>query len=101
MKKNAIAKLIKDVLLVVVVGLIAYLVLSYEFGKCAEVFAAAWAIGCLPYGWRTVSKIVTAMSIQGIMIKLLVSVCLGWLIVPVVLVVDVIRCLVGKIADAA
>lgn len=100
MKNNAIVKLIKDLLLVVVIGLIATIALSGKLGTGNALAASLFVVG-IPFGWRTVSKIITAVSIHGIVIKLIISVCFGWLIVPVVLISDIVRCFIAKVADAA
>lgn len=92
MKRNAIATLVKDLVLIAALGLFA-------FGLCRtdgtlssgmEIFICI-AIAGIPFGWRWASKIITAVSFKGIGIKLLIAVCLGCVALFVVALGDVIR----------
>ena len=48
------------------------------------------AVAGLPFGWRWASKIITATSLKGIGIKLLISVLLGFIAIFVVVIKDII-----------
>lgn len=91
MKKNAISRLVKDVILAAIAVLLAvYMFKSFEGGILA---ATALFVPGIPFGWRWASKIITAVSFHGIGIKLGISMVLGWFALPVVLISDVVRCI--------
>lgn len=97
MKKEAIKRLIKDVLIVLLTYLISYLLLNA--GDGSNVAASAilpYFIAALPMGWRWSSKIVHAVSMQGVVQKALFSVFLGFIAVPVIIIGDIIRVIVTK-----
>ena len=51
----------------------------------------AYCIAGIPSGWRWASHIITAVSGKGILIKLLISVFLGWVAVPVMFIKDIVN----------
>jgi hypothetical protein len=97
MKRNAIVKLVKDLIIVAILGgigaLMAFSDTSIAFGL--QVFLTL-AIGGLPFGWRWASKIITATSLKGIAIKALISALLGSVAIFFVLASDIIRCFVAR-----
>ena len=95
MKKTTISKavftLIKDAALIA----ITYGIISAGFGFSAggtmmNTIVTAMFLGGIPFGWRWASKIITAVSIQGILLKLVISFFLGWIAVWVVVGGDII-----------
>lgn len=87
MKKNAVMTLVKDVLLAAVFFGIAYALIASEGGEgMLGIFVAG-----LPFGWRWSSKFITAVSMNGLLQKALISVFVGWFAIFIVLIVDVIR----------
>lgn len=50
--------------------------------------------GVIP-GWKWISSIITAVSLWGIVIKLFIAVCLGWIILPVKLIRDIVYMIIG------
>ena len=91
MKKAAISKLVKDVILAVAAILLAVVV--YKSGDSSILIAIALFIPGIPFGWRWASKFITALTFHGIGIKLGISMVLGWVAMPVVLISDLIRCI--------
>ena len=98
MKREAIKRLIKDVLIVLLTYLITYGIFSVsgDEGDLAARAIIPYLIAALPMGWRWSSKVVHAISIQGILLKATFSVFLGFIAVPVVIISDIIRVLVTK-----
>lgn len=97
MKRNAITKFVKDILLAAAAWGIAFFLINGMWGvnaggvmEAATAGAIAMMFAGVPFGWRLASKIITATSIQGVGIKLLISVFLGWIAIFVTMVVDAI-----------
>ena len=102
MKNHAFATLIKDVLMAVIAWGIGWMLLKSGFdmeGSGAAVMASL--VACIPFGWRWASKIITAVSLYGIGLKLLISVIVGMFAIFVVLGVDVIRCIASLVKRSA
>ncbi len=102
MKRNAVFTLIKDVVFALIAwGICAFLIaaLFQSNGVTpAEAKGLALFFAGIPFGWRWASKIITAVSFKGVMLKLGFSVVLGWLAIFVVLISDVIRCIAALIS---
>ena len=101
MKRNAVGTLIKDIVLALVTwGICAFLLkeLFVGGGSLTEEGAKTMAMlfAGIPFGWRWASKIITAVSMKGVAIKLGISIFLGWIAFFVVLIGDVIRCFTEK-----
>ncbi len=98
MKKEAIKRLVKDVLIVLITYLITYGILSISGteGDLALRAVVPYLIAALPMGWRWSSKVIHAVSIQGVLLKAVFSIFLGFIAVPVVIISDIIRVLVTK-----
>ena len=94
MKKNAFATLIKDVILALVAWGISAMLLQSGFDMTGG-DAAMLATMCagIPFGWRWSSKIISAVSLKGVGIKLLISLFLGCFAIFLVIGLDVIRCI--------
>ena len=92
MKKNAFATLIKDVILALAAWGIAAMLLSSGFGvEGAAVTSGAMVFAGVPFGWRWASNIISAVSLKGVGIKLLIALFLGWFAIFLVIGLDVIR----------
>ena len=89
MKKNALARLIKDAILATIAILLAvYMFKAFEGGI---LMAVALFVPGIPFGWRWASKFITALTFHGIGIKLGIAMVLGWVALPVVLISDLVR----------
>ena len=99
MKKNAISRLVKDVILAAIAVLLAVIV--YKTGNGGILGAVALFIPGIPFGWRWASKFITALTFHGIGIKLGIAMVLGWVAMPVVLIGDVVRCIAAPKETAA
>ena len=100
MKRQAITILVKDI----VIAVAAYLIITFFLKESgANVFYGSpmnrmfigLALAGIPFGYRWASKMFTAISFKGFLIKLLIGVLLGWLAIFVVIIGDVIRCFVA------
>ena len=97
MKRNAITKFVKDILLAAAAWGIAFFLINGMWGvnaggamEAATAGAIAMMFAGVPFGWRLASKIITATSIQGVGIKLLISAILGFFAVFIILIADTI-----------
>lgn len=100
MKNNAVSTLVKDVLIAAIAWGIGVMFFTSGFAMDANTaYGAACLAACIPFGWRWASKIITAYTLKGIGIKLLISVFLGMFAIFVVLGMDVVRCL-GQLLTA-
>ncbi len=90
MKREAKGRLIKDIILAVVAWLV-FGVLFYCTGTLGG-FSFVISIFCagVPFGWRWMSKIFTALSFSTIVIKFVLSILLGWIAIFVVIIKDII-----------
>lgn len=93
--KKSIFTLVKDMVLAFAAwGICAALLnalAGHNIGADGAMELAIFFAG-IPFGWRWSSKIITAASLKGIGIKLVISLILGWLAIFIVLGGDVIRC---------
>ncbi len=90
MKNKAVFLLVKDIMLAAMAAGI-----GFALGQDTTIEPGFLAFLCagIPFGWRVASKIITACSLKGIGLKLLISMVLGLpalFIVPVVGVVRVV-----------
>lgn len=92
--KNSVTTLIKDVILALVAWGICYGLLyalaGHNIGNDGAMGLGMLCAG-IPFGWRWASKIITATSIPGIGIKLVISLFLGFIAIILTLGSDVIR----------
>ncbi len=89
--------LIKDIIIIVLLGGLAFLMLSQDeaFGTGLITFLSL-AVAGIPFGWRWASKIISAVSFKGVLIKLGFSALLGCIAIFVVVIGDIIRCFKEK-----
>ena len=97
---KAVATLIKDAALIAITfGLVGSVLGISASGSMINIITTAMFFGGIPFGWRWASKIITAVSLQGILLKLAISFFLGWIAVWVVVGGDVIS-LIAAIVSA-
>ena len=103
MKKNAFATLIKDIILALVAyGLAASILSSGCNMDGAAAASCAMAFAGVPFGWRWASSFITAVSLKGIGIKLIIAVFLGIFAIFIVIGGDILRCIgqiIGKCTE--
>ena len=92
MKAEMKHQLTKDI----VVAVVAVVVMSILFGTAAGngVFGSLVLGFCcagIPFGWRWISNIITAMSLTGLALKFVFSIMLGWIALPVVIIKDIVN----------
>ena len=96
MTKNPTTTLIKDIILALIAwGLSAMVFKSLmpDMDTYGITIPSAYCAG-IPFGWRWASKIITAVSLYGVAIKLAISLILGMFAIVIVLGGDVIRFIV-------
>lgn len=92
MKAEAKMTLIKDIALAVIAWIIAAFAFSAMMpnqGFLICLVPGFWCAG-VPFGWRWLSNIITAIGIIGVLIKFFGALILGWLALPVTIVKDII-----------
>ena len=82
-------RIIKTVILAVVFALIGRFLAIDGFGVTENIGIWMFYFACLPFGWRWASKVFTAMSFWGIVIKAIFSILLGMIALPVVVIGDI------------
>ena len=97
MKRNAVATMIKDILFAVIAWGIAAFFINALWGSmgngamsAGDAKMLALFFASIPFGWRWASKIITAMTMKGVFIKLSIAFFLGWFAIFVVLIGDII-----------
>ena len=86
---SEMGQVIKDFVLFGVSGFL--FAMAMPTGGYAMLFALVFiSFGFVPFGWKWASNIVTAVSLYGIVIKLMLSVILGFVAGPVTLGKDII-----------
>lgn len=97
MKKKAIFRLVKDLVLVALLGGLGALAFFSDasMSRGVQIFLTL-AFAGLPFGWRWASKIITATSLKGILIKGIISGLLGSVAIFFVMIGDVIRCFTAR-----
>lgn len=98
MKNNAISRLVKDLILAAIAIVIA--VVIFKTFELSILSAVALFVPGLPFGWRWASKLITAVTMQGLSTKIGIAMVLGWFAMPVVLISDVVRCIAATKKEA-
>ena len=96
-KKQATNRLVKDIATafaaIVVIAAITVAWMEMElFGGIIIGFMLAG----IPFGWRWLSKVFTALGFLAIVAKLFGAILLGWVALPIVLVKDIIQLVVAS-----
>jgi len=92
MKEEMKHQLIKDI----TVAAIAWVVVSILMGVIGDaglfggIFIGFFCAG-VPFGWRWLSNLYTALSLQAVAIKAILAILLGWIALPVVIIKDVVN----------
>lgn len=91
MKEEMKKQLIKDI----AIAIIAWVVVAIIFITLSGQSIALGILGgfmCagIPFGWRWSSKIFSAISLYTIAIKAILSIFLGWIALPVIIIKDII-----------
>ena len=92
MKTEARNTLIKDI----VIAVIAWIIATFAFTAMMPnqgfliCLVPGFLLAGIPFGWKWLSNVITAIGLWGLMFKFLGSVALGWIALPVVLVKDIL-----------
>lgn len=91
MKEEMRGRLIKDIVIAVIAWIVAAIVFIAlaDTGVVLGILTGFMCAG-IPFGWRWTSKIFTAISLYTIAIKALLSIFLGWIALPVIIIKDII-----------
>lgn len=84
---RAVQQLMKDVIFAVVGGVIAAVMVAPLLESGTEIAMLGVIV---PFGWRWCSNIITAVGPIGIVIKLVLSVFVGFFACPILLVKDIV-----------
>ena len=98
MRRAAIMTLVKDLIIAAVAYFLITTFLSLDgispfYGSTMNRIFIGMALAGIPFGGRWASRVFSAVSVGGVLIKLLFAVFLGWLAIFVVIIGDIIRCL--------
>ena len=92
MKKEAMKTLIKDLIIILILGGLAAIVIVPDVSMGAGTKWFFWsAITGIPFGWKWASKLITAITLKGVGLKILFSALLGCIALYVVTIRDVIH----------
>lgn len=91
MKAEAKKQLIKHIVFAVIAWIVAS-VLFIGLAEAGTVMGIVMGFMCagVPFAWKWLSAVFTALSIYTIAIKALLSVFLGWIALPVIIIKDVL-----------
>lgn len=85
------SKLIKDIVLFLSVGALFAVLTTLDSGiDLTGLIVLVFLFGCVPFGWRWASHIITAIGLWGIVIKFIISLFLGFIAAPVEIIKDII-----------
>ena len=93
MKEDMKGQLIKDIVIAVVAWVLAtVLLVSIQGGGMVlfDIFAGFVCAG-IPFGWKWASKLFVAISLHTFIFKVILSILLGWIALPVAIITDVIE----------
>lgn len=91
MKEEMRGRLIKDIVIAVIAWIVAAIVFTALAGTGVGMgILSGFMCAGIPFGWRWTSKIFTAVSFYTIAIKALLSIFLGWIALPVIIIKDII-----------
>ncbi len=93
MKEEMKMQLIKDIVIAVVAGVVGAIVLGHMSGEgfnfMVGILFGVFLAG-IPFGWKWMSNIFTAVSFQAVFIKFFLSLVLGWIALPIIIIKDII-----------
>ncbi len=89
-KSEAKLMLIKDITLAVIAWIVGSVLFAMTSGMGIFCIIPGLFVAGVPFGWRWLSNIFVAVSLQGIVAKLLGAIFLGWIAIFVVLIRDII-----------
>lgn len=97
MKSEAVKRLVKDlVILGCGIAFMIFITLGTGSGGGGFGIFAALVCGGFPFGWRWLSKIFVSLSFYMVIIKFMLSVFLGWIACPIVLIKDILDLIKAK-----
>ncbi len=91
MKEEMKTQLIKDIVIAIVAwAIVTILFVSLNDTSVPLAILGGFMCAGIPFGWRWSSNIFTAISLYTIAIKLILSLFLGWIALPVTIIKDII-----------
>ena len=95
-KKQATNQLVKDIATAIVaIAVIAIIAVTWMDQDFSGGIIIGFFLSGIPFGWRWLSKIFTALGFLAIVAKLFGAILLGWVALPIVLVKDIIQLVVA------
>lgn len=91
-KKESKKILIKDIIIILVAFVCSTAVVV---GMGEDMYMAVLAgvfFSGIPFGWRWLSKVFISLGWFMVLVKLTLSIILGWIALPVVLIKDIVVC---------
>ena len=98
-KAEAKKVLIKDLITAGISVVVAAIIIGVMVGSTGGGVLSAIFVGIvcgfycagLPFGWKWISKVVTAIGWLAILIKIFVAIALGLIAFPVTIIIDIVR----------
>ena len=90
MKEEAKSRLIKDLILAVVAWIVFGALMGLALHDVPAGIACGFIFAGVPFGWRWMSKLITAVGFFTLVIKAILALILGWLAIFVVIIGDII-----------
>lgn len=91
MKEQMKKQLIKDIIVAVVAWAVVAIILVSMDNPLGFAIPMGLFFAGLPFGWRWASKIFTATSLIAILIKFILAMVLGWIALPITIIIDIIH----------
>lgn len=91
MKEEMKKQLIKDIVIAIIAWVVvAILFIALNGQSIALSLLMGFMCAGIPFGWRWSSKIFSAISLYTIALKVILSIFLGWIALPVIIIKDII-----------
>ncbi len=100
MKQIAIKTFVKDLVVTLLAFILPYLICSIGMDMPQLGFILSIVVGPLPMGWRWGSRLISAVSFNGLVMKCFFCAFLGYIAIPVILIGDIIKIFTAKDSDA-
>lgn len=91
-KKQATNRLVKDIITAIAaIAVIAVITIAFMEMDVLGGIVISFLLAGIPFGWRWLSKVFTALGFLAIVAKLFGAILLGWLALPIILTKDIIQ----------
>ena len=91
-KKQATNRLVKDIITAIAaIAVIAVITIAFMEMDVLGGIVIGFFLSGIPFGWRWLSKVITAIGLLAIIAKFFGAILLGWVALPIVIVKDIIQ----------